>query len=210
MKVASSPVLGHGLDVVRVEETLSFPLRGTGVVNRCRGIERGLAVLALGVWGTCGALVGGRWGDGAFGSLAVAHEEMIIALERANASFEKDNLCVETVGRDRCPPINRRDTVRENKDVISLGIKDTSGVTGAICYLDEEIGGSVSPTYQWGNGYNKWGDDDNSGRQVCTRWRPHRKRPMFCRLYTHAKGEGWREGGKKMGKSGLDLGAGGR
>ena len=69
--------------------------------------------------GDVGALVRGRWGDGAFGSLAVAHEEMIIALERANASFERDNLCVETVGRDRCPPVDRRDTVRENKDVIS-------------------------------------------------------------------------------------------
>jgi hypothetical protein len=46
---------------------------------------------------TRGALVGGKAGDGALGSLAAVHKEILIALERANASFEKGNLRVETV-----------------------------------------------------------------------------------------------------------------
>ena len=31
--------------------------------------------------------------------------EILIALERANASFEKGDFCVETVGRGWCPPL---------------------------------------------------------------------------------------------------------
>ena len=61
---------------------------------------------------TRGAFVGGRAGDSALGSLAAVHEE-IIALKHANASFEKGNLRVETVGCGWCPHLNKRDVVRE-------------------------------------------------------------------------------------------------
>ena len=48
---------------------------------------------------TSGAFVGGRAGDGALGSLATILEEIPIAFERANASFEKGSLRIETAGR---------------------------------------------------------------------------------------------------------------
>ena len=47
---------------------------------------------------TRGAFVGGRAGDGALGSFATILEEILIALECANASFEKGSLGIETGG----------------------------------------------------------------------------------------------------------------
>jgi hypothetical protein len=47
-----SRALGDGLDGAPVEEALGLPWRGTGAVNRRGRVERGLATLALGVWGT--------------------------------------------------------------------------------------------------------------------------------------------------------------
>ena len=54
---------------------------------------------------TCGAFVGGRAGGSALGGLAAVNEDILIALESANASFKKGN---------------------------TFGIKDMSGVTGTM------------------------------------------------------------------------------
>ena len=45
-------MLGHGPDEAHVEEALSILWRGTGFVTRGGRVERGLAALAFGVWGT--------------------------------------------------------------------------------------------------------------------------------------------------------------
>ena len=71
---------------------------------------------------TRGAFVGGRAGGSALGGLAAVNEDILIALESANASFKKGNI---------------------------FGIKDTSEVTGTMGYSDEEMGGCVSQTYRW-------------------------------------------------------------
>ena len=47
------------------------------------------------------------------GSFATILEEILIALERANASFEKGSFRNETGGDGWRPPLNRRDAVRE-------------------------------------------------------------------------------------------------
>ena len=70
---------------------------------------------------TRGAFVGGRAGGSALGGLVAVNEDILIALESANASFKKGNI---------------------------FGIKDMSGVTGTMGYSDEEMGGCVSQTYK--------------------------------------------------------------
>ena len=71
---------------------------------------------------TRGAFVGGRAGGSALGGLAAVNEDILIALESADASFKMVNI---------------------------FGIKDMSGVTGTMGYSDEEMGGWVSQMYQW-------------------------------------------------------------
>ena len=87
------------------------------------------------------------------GNLTAIHEDILIAHERANASFEKGNLLVEIFRRGWCPPPNRRDAVREK---YFFGINHMLGVTGAIGYSDEGTGGCASPTYQWEKEHDRW------------------------------------------------------
>ena len=73
------------------------------MAGRLRGLKRAIRDLRLAHFlrldelEMCGAFVGDKAEARALGSLPVVHEVVLIALEGANTSIEKDNLRVETV-----------------------------------------------------------------------------------------------------------------
>ena len=97
--LGDDPDVWHGSPV-----SISWYVRK--MAGRLRGIKRAIRDLRLAHFlrldelEMCGAFVRDKTGARALGSLAVVHEEVLIALEGVNTSIEKDNLRVETIDED--------------------------------------------------------------------------------------------------------------